>query len=524
MAGNETAYLLGIDNGGTVAKAVVFSQDGKEIAAAARTTELSIPRAGFTERDMNGMWKASADAVREAVQTAGIDPKQIRAVGTTGHGKGLYAVDAQGQPAGPGIISTDSRGKDIAYEIMNREDFRDDVYARAYQPIWPGHTAPILSWLHRYQPDYTARTRWFMSCKDYTRFRLTGRAAYEVTDAAGSGLYNVPEGRFDRRLFAAFGAEECFEKMPEVIQSAEIAGYVTADAARQTGLSEGTPVAGGLFDVNAGGLALGLTDPEDFGAIIGTWSISQFVSREAPKLQDQDELFVVQPHCIPGTWMVHEASPTSASNLDWFLQKICREKRDAVEETGESIYAYCNREIEQFVQEGRKTDALVLPFLYGNNIDAPAMANISGLTGKDGFTEMLAAFYEGICFCHTVHLEKLFRLQGRPKTLRFAGQATQSQPWMQMFADILEIPIVTSDSTQQLSALGAAMCAGTAVGVYQDFDDAVSRVVRFTKRYEPSLERRDYYQRKYSYYKDTAAALRPVWKRYDSTTGSDGEI
>ena len=89
-------YLLGIDNGGTAAKAALFGTDGGEIAVASRTLEMLSPKPGHTERDMNEVWQATAEAIRNVLAESKIDPKDIIGIATAGHGNGLYLVDKQG--------------------------------------------------------------------------------------------------------------------------------------------------------------------------------------------------------------------------------------------------------------------------------------------------------------------------------------------------------------------------------------------------------------------------------------------
>ena len=89
-------YLLGIDNGGTVAKAAIVARDGRELAVAARKTESLAPSPGWVEFDAEALWQATAAAVRSAIDKAGIPPDKIAAVACTGHGNGVYLVDAAG--------------------------------------------------------------------------------------------------------------------------------------------------------------------------------------------------------------------------------------------------------------------------------------------------------------------------------------------------------------------------------------------------------------------------------------------
>ena len=109
-------YLLGVDIGGTMTKAVVFDYKGKEISSHSLNTPVNVSKNVYNDRDMNLMWEITAKCIRETIQKANIDPKDIKSVGCSGHGKGLYPWGKDGKPAYKAIASTDRRALDIVME------------------------------------------------------------------------------------------------------------------------------------------------------------------------------------------------------------------------------------------------------------------------------------------------------------------------------------------------------------------------------------------------------------------------
>ena len=245
MAGQ---FLLGIDNGGTVAKAALFSLDGREVAAAANNTATLSPAPGWSEFDMNALWLAAAAAVREAIAKAGIDSRQIAGVACTGHGNGIYLVDAGFQPVRNAIFSADTRARSYV-ERWTAAGIGQAVRPKTMQSLWPGQPNALLAWLQDYEPEAYAKTRWVLMCKDFIRLRLTGQAAAELTDMSGTSLMDVGTAQYDPGILDRFGISDAVEKLPPLRLSADICGEVTLAAAAETGLAAGTPVAGGLFDV-----------------------------------------------------------------------------------------------------------------------------------------------------------------------------------------------------------------------------------------------------------------------------------
>ena len=262
-------YLMGIDNGGTFSKAAVFDEEGRQIAVASVPTVTLTPKAGYTERDMDELWEKNALAIRTAIEKSGIDPGEIAGVSFSGHGKGLYLVGYDGKPSYPGIVSTDARAWEEV-ERWNSDGTREKVFQKSFQNILACQPVSLLAWLKKHEPEVLKRTQYIFMVKDYIRYKLTGEAYAEYSDSTGGNLVNLTTKNYDRELLALFGIEECFDKLPPLRYSSEICGRVTREASGQCGIPEGTPAAAGMFDVNACGIATGLSDERQMCMIAGT--------------------------------------------------------------------------------------------------------------------------------------------------------------------------------------------------------------------------------------------------------------
>src|SRR5579875_3756942 len=167
-------YLLGVDSGGTVTKAVLYDLAGREIAAGAAGSRASTPQPRWVERDMSQAWTACAEAIRQAI--SGIDPADIAGIGMTGHNDGIYLVDSELRPVRPAILASDTRAEPILDE-WRAAGIEDAALALIGQ--WPFAASPVavLSWLARNEPSTVDRARWLLFCKDWLRLRLTGEVA-----------------------------------------------------------------------------------------------------------------------------------------------------------------------------------------------------------------------------------------------------------------------------------------------------------------------------------------------------------
>lgn len=502
-------YLMGIDNGGTFSKAAIFDENGSQISVASVPTVTLTPKPGYTERDMEELWEVNAQAVRQSIEKSGIDPKDIAGVSYSGHGKGLYLVGKDKKPAYNGIISTDARA--WAYVKKWKEDgTAKKVYQKTYQEILACQPVSLLAWLKDHEPEVLENTQYIFAVKDYVSYRMTGEAYAEFTDFSGGNLVNMETGAYDRELLEYFGLEEVYEKLPPLRAAADLCGHVTKEAAAQTMLPEGTPVAAGMFDVNACGIASGLSDEEKMCMVAGTWSINEFIARK-PVLNGTVALNSM--FCIPGYYLIEESSPTSAGNMEWFIRNLMNYEKEEEKEKGGSIYSLTNAWVESI--EPQDNNIIFLPFLNGSNEDALAKGTFVGLTAYHNKKHMLRAVYEGIVFSHMTHVKKLLRNREVPASIRLSGGAANSDVWVQIFADALQIPVDVIED-KELGAQGAAIAAGIAVGMYDGYEDGIRKTVNITKTINPRPEYKEIYEKKYQAYRRVIEGLSGVWECFEN--------
>ncbi|MGL4944501.1 MAG: FGGY-family carbohydrate kinase [Thermoguttaceae bacterium] len=504
-----TQYFVGIDCGSTMVKAAVFDQRGSECGMATRKIEHIYQHTGWTEQCMDALWARTCEVIRDAVAQAAIDPKAIVCVSCTGHGNGLYLVDANGFAVRNGIISSDTRARSYV-EKWQRDGVLATVIAKTMQTLWAGQPNAILRWLHDNEPESLRRARHVFMCKDFVRYRLTGEAFAELTDMSGTSLLDVGKADYDDELLDAWGLRDYRNLLPPLRRSSDICGNVTPDAATATGLVAGTPVAAGMFDIDACGLAVGMTDESIFCMIAGTWGNNQYIST-TPIVSE--EMFMTSRYSIDGYYLMLEGSATSASNLEWFVSQFFESDKALFAFRGDetNIYNYCSNLVAQTDPRG-DNGIVFLPFLYGNPVDHDAKCCLFGLDGRHTRADVVRAIFEGIVFGHRWHAERLFRFRPRPGTIRLTGGAVNSPVWAQMFADVFQIPIEVPAGTE-LGCLGAAIGGAVAVGIAPDYAAACKAMVAIDRVYHPNPDLAETYQHKYERYKHCLDALAPAWSR-----------
>ncbi|PZM14466.1 FGGY-family carbohydrate kinase [Rhizobium tubonense] len=493
--------LLGIDNGLTVTKAVIFDVDGTQLSVARRRVPQSMPHARWVERDMAGLWQATAEAIGEAISQSGRPASDIKALAATAHGDGLYLLDENHRPLGAGILSLDSRAGAIVDRWSASQVFAEALRLTGQVPHASAPSA-LLAWLKENDPVRFSRIAHILSCKDWLRFCLTGIIGTDRTEASTS-FTDVRSQSYSPEALRIYGLEQLFDALPPVAHSAEIVGSVTAKAAALTGLAKGTPVASGLHDVTASALGIGGHAEGVVGIVAGTYSINEVVSAE-PRT---DPRWFCRNAIAPGFWNNMSISPASTANYDWFLDAFCRKDQDEATATGGSIHSMLAGEIDAALK--RPSTILFHPYLFGSPYGNLASGSFLGLHGWHDRGDMLKAVLEGIAFNHRTHVEAL-RDGFAFREARLTGGGSRNPAFAQMFADILNMP-VTVTSTDEAAAFGAALCAGAAIGLFPMSQQPLHPKGTTSRRYLPDAERSALFDERFALYSRIAEALKPQW-------------
>ncbi len=498
----ENGYILGLDAGNTVIKAVLLDLRGRPVAMQAQDGQSSTPRPGHVERDLNELWANARQVIGGCIDKAGITPDQIIGVGCAGHGNGLYLLDKAGAPL-IGIQSLDTRAASLAQELS--EVAGDALHALCLQKPWPSQTPVLLAWIKRHRPELYARTGTVMLCKDFITYKLTGERVSEISDMSGCGMTRMPECTYDDGLLAFYGLSDAREMLPRLIDPADIAGTVSQEAAVATGLAEGTPVIGGYFDVVSSAMGSGVVRAGEASIIAGTWSINQVFS-DAPAVNH--DLFMVSGFG-PNRFVNIEASATSAANLEWYV-------REFVERGGhhDDPFGHCNAKVAEV--DPAPDDPFFHPFLYGSGQGASFRGGFYGVAGWHGEGHMLRALFEGVLFEHRRHIEVLKTAGVGFDQAVLSGGGSRSPVWPQIFADCLGVPIYVAEA-QETGALGAAIGVAVATGTYETYEDAIGQMTRRDSEFHPNTAMQRHYDTRYAKYLALIEAMRGFWDDAQTT-------
>lgn len=479
-------YYIGLDSGGTFMKACLFDQAGQQIALSRTSATVINDVEGWVERDLDSLWQDTSKVLKELLQKSAIDVKNVKGISISAQGKGVYLLDKQGKNLRNGIMSSDSRSLNIVKQ-WHKENLPGKIYPLTLQTLWTGHPVSIVRWLKDNEPENYQNIGSILMAHDYIRYRLTGQIHGEITNMSESNFYNASQNDYDPALLSLFAIEEVFSALPPILKPTDLAGTITDKISQETGLLTGTPVFGGLFDVVATAICSGVkSDQQKLNYVMGTWSVTSGICKE---IKPSAYPFVHGQYAVDGEFIVHEASPTSASNYEWFNEYLS--------EAGEMNHVK-NQSLVAALPAAASS-LFFVPFLYGSNMGLGIKSGFYGMQSHHTKGHLIQAIWEGILFCHNLHLDRMRQHFSDAQVLRVTGGTTTSSVWMQMLADLtgmkVEIPCV-----DETGALSAALVAMVGSGQYSCLDSALQAIKLEDKYVSPNKANFDQYQIKYKKY------------------------
>jgi xylulokinase len=489
-----TQYFLGIDTSTTSSKALLIDERGEVIAVASSPHTLQTPKPLWSEQSPLEWWNAVSLSIRAVLEKAGIDGERIAAVGLTGQMHGLVLLDEAGYVLRPAILWNDQRTQsqcDEIHHIIGKEKFIQITGNVALT----GFTAPKILWVKENEPDLYAKASHVLLPKDYIRLKLTGEYAMDKADGAGTVLFDLKSRDWSEEVLAALAIPRAW--MPQTFEGAEFTGCITEEAASQTGLKVGTPVAAGGGDQAAQAVGVGAVEPGIVGLTVGTSGVV-FATTPAALIEPEGRLHAFC-HAVPGMWHFMGVMLSAAGSLQWYRDTLASDLSfDELLREAEPVPA--GSEGLQF-----------LPYLSGERTPHPdplARGAFIGLTLRHSRAHMTRAVLEGVAF----GLKDSFTLiqnagLGDITQVRASGGGTKGALWRQILASVLNAELVTVNTTEG-AAYGAALLAGVGAGAWSDVPSACKTSVKITGSTLPDLAQVDVYERSYALFRELYPLLK----------------
>lgn len=498
--------LLGIDAGTSVIKVALFNRAGACVTSAARATTVRTPRPEWSEANPGEFWQLTAEAIREVL--AQTDGSAVKAIGITGNMVGAWLIDAGGSPVRDAILWNDGRSQSIIDQLtVTTPDLMERVFASTGAVMQQGCTLPVVRWLAEHEPETLKRAAHVLCCKDWLRFKLTGEIYADQTEASVMPG-DIRARGYSEAMFDLLGVREYRALFPPPAASEAVCGGITEAAARETGLSIGTPVVAGAGDVPASALGAGAVEPWVACVILGTTCLSCLTTDEPMFTPPNVGLNFPLPS---DRWLRVMANIAGTTNLDWFVSQFYAAERAAL--ASADLFALLEREAES--SPVGANGVLYHPYLSPVGVIAPfvevgARAQFFGLLPSHTRADLLRAVYEGVALA----IRDCYAAMGVPLAeVRLSGGGAKSRLWGQIIADCLGARVFVP-AGGEFGAKGAALLAGTGIGWYASPRAAAQATDAIARRYTPDPARTAAYDHMYARYRAVREALQAVWRDF----------
>ena len=493
------SYLLGLDIGTSGVKALLLSVEGKIISSKTVSYPLTTPHSGWAEQSPADWWEATVKVIRKTISNIPIDSSEIKGISLSGQMHSSIFLNEKMEVIRPAILWSDTRTSGQCKEIYAKAGGLDQLIHYVSNPALEGFTAPKILWLKENEPENYQKVKHILLPKDYIRYRLTNELFTEVSDAAGTLLFEVIKKRWSTGLLKKLEIDP--DLLPPVLNSFDLAGRITKPIAEKTGLKFKTPVVAGGADNACGAVGSGIIQE---GRVMVSIGSSGVVLAQTDNPQpDQEGRIHLFNHACPDSWYMMGVTLSAGMSYEWLERKLFNHRLS---------YAKLDQLAEEI--EPGSEGLIFLPYLYGERTphnDANARGVYFGISGKHDQRYFTRAVLEGVTFALKDSLELIKDKGVKIKEVRAIGGGVKSRIWQQVLADILgeEINLL---NVEEGPALGAALIAGVGVGVYSSFAEAVNGIVKVKKTIVPRVQNTEKYIQYYKLYQKLYYSLKKDFK------------
>lgn len=494
--------ILGLDIGTTGSKATVFSDTGSILGHAYQEYPTESPQNGWFELDSRKVWRAVQNVLRKACSDSA---EEVQCICISSLGEAFVCLDENGTELYGSMLYMDERGDEECEEISSWIGTERLIQKTGHAPNRM-YTLSKLLWLKKHQPEKYKKVRYIHFFGDYILFKLTGEHVTDYSLAARSMCFNIVQKQWDREILDASGLAEHIFPSPMVAGS--IVGQVLPSVAAETGLREKTLAVLGAHDQIMCAVGAGVLFSGEAVNSIGTVDCVTPVFTGA-KLTDEMIRcgYACVPYLFDNSYVTYAFTMTGGSLLRWFRDTFARLDKQEATKRGCNIY-----ELLEKTMPKEPTNIFVLPHFAGSPMpdqDEKAKGAILNLSFNSGREDIFRACLEGETFEIKNNLLRLEQNGIGIQSLRTVGGGSRSDPFMQIRADILGIPVMTMEC-EEAGTLGTAILAGVATDLFPSVEAACASLVRVKKVFKPNTKRHEIYQKQFEKYMKLYGLLKAV--------------
>ena len=503
-------YILAHDVGTGGNKAVLVDIEGNIHASAFHPYPVHYPHPNWAEQYPEDWWRSIAVTTRQVLEQAAATPNDVLALIHTTQMLGIVPMSPAGEPLRPAIIWLDGRAQDEAERMMRRLVHPRLFAAVAGAEISGKDGLPKLRWLREHEPDVYRRMTCFLDVNGYLIYRETSEM---VADWSGGSAFvgYIKGGHWPTWIIRYLGGVDP-DKFPPLVRSIDQVGRLTAEAARECGLLEGTPVFGGSGDSQAAAVGAGAVGEGDGHIYLGTSGWVGVTTRKSPT--GKHGVAAINS-ADPDKALLFAEMETAGACLQWVADQFYRHEQ--ADPAIPNVYALMDAKVET-VPPGADF-MIATPWMYGERSpfsDTWVRSTFFNISADHTREHMLRAVYEGVAYNLRWIIEVVEKHFGFPlPVLRVIGGGARGHPWMQIIADVTGRRVETVVQPQEAGAVGAALTAAVGLGIYPDFE-SLKQVIRVEREFDPRPANAATYDLLYRAYRRIYRSLRGLYKEVNS--------
>ncbi|MCE7065579.1 gluconokinase [Dyadobacter sp. CY326] len=450
-------YIIGCDIGTTNVKSVAFdSISGAILSSHNESYEMHHPKPDWSEQNPEEIYEAACKTLKTVTDFCK-DKGELLGISFSAAMHGVLALDKNGKQLTQLIIWADNRSSDIALKLRT-SIVGKKIYYNNGTPVHAMTPVCKLLWLRKNEPEIYKKTFRFVGIKEYIIYRLTGKFVVDYSIASATGMFNIRELKWDAYTLKKLGLKP--EKLSEAVSPYHIESLPDGNA---IGLPAGTKLIMGASDGCLANLGSGAIHTGSMAVTIGT-SAAVRISFNKPYSDP-----MMQTFCYvldQETYVIGGPSNNGAVIFEWLMNTFfANEEYDAVFEEASKVNPGAN-------------GLLFYPYLLGERAplwSSTVRGGFSGLDIQHKRANFARAVMEGILLNLFSIGEILMEMQ-KTTTIYANGGFARSPIWVQMLSDIFGKEVKLNE-TVETGAVGAAMMALKALGIFKDY----SEMKAFTK-------------------------------------------
>ena len=493
--------ILTLDIGTSEIKVALFSEKLKLLCIENVKNKVNYSNDGRSELDMNILWEQCAFLINKILNNKSKIKKNIIGIGITANMVGLWPIDDNGIPVRKAILWNDLRTIKILNKMKSKDKkIYEKIFNESGSVLQYGCTIPLIKWFYDNEKIKFKKTRWFLNCKDWIRFKLTGNIANDYTETVVAPGSARKIGR-SKKIFKLFRINNiAIKKLPILKKSDSIAGYINTKVEKLTKLKEGIPVIIGAGDVPSSVIGLGANQPGTAATIFGTTIHNCYISKMPNFYPKNIGLLFYSPN---STWLKTMINVAGTINLDWGIKNFFNFDKYLLDK--KKYILKLEKKISK-IPIG-SNNLIYLPYINFGGVIAPfhnetASGVIYGLNHKHNKYDILRSIYEGVVLSI---IDCYNSLNKRMNKLYLAGGGSNSNLWSQMISDALNVRVIIPDG-EEFGAKGAALLTLKAIKKI-DINCKKYNKIKIRKEFLPNKNNHNKFKKIYLNYKSLSRKL-----------------